>query len=84
MRHPAKRTRRHRAPLQLEGGTGGPEEGGGPGRGGDGGGGGRGHAGVALEGAGAVDGEEEEDVPRGGVGVGEGVEVLELGCPGAL
>ncbi len=37
-----------------------------------------------VQGAAAVDGEEEEDVARGGVGVGEGVEVLELGCPGAL
>lgn len=43
-----------------------------------------GHAGVALEGAGVVDGEEEEDVTGGGVGGFEEGEVLFLGRPCAL
>jgi len=43
-----------------------------------------GHAGVALEGAGVVDGEEEEDVAGGVVGFGEEGEVFFLGGPGAL
>ena len=45
---------------------------------------GGGHAGVALEGARVVDGEEKKDVAGGGVGGGEDGEVLFLGGPCAL
>lgn len=39
---------------------------------------------VALEGAALVDREEEDDVPACGVGFGEDLAVLDLGCPEAL
>lgn len=71
-------------PFEFEGGSRGPDEGFGPGGGVDGRGGWGCHAGVALEGAAVVDGEEEDDVAAGFVGLGEVVEVLLLGGPCAL
>lgn len=84
MRHTSERTRGYGTPGDFERRGGRPDEGVCPGRGIDGGGGRGSHAGVALERAAAVDGEEEDDVAAGLVGFGEGVEVLLLGGPCAL
>ncbi len=73
-----------RDPSDLERWARGPKQIFSPGRRRNGGVGGGGHACVTLESAGVVDGEEEQDVPRSGVGGGEEGEVLFLGGPCAL
>ena len=73
-----------RNPSNLERWAGSPKQILGPGGRRDRGVRGGGHAGVTLESAGVVDGEEEEDVPGSGVGGGEEGKVLFLGGPGTL
>ena len=72
------------APFDFERGRRGPDEGFCPGGGIDGRGGRGRHAGVALERAAVVDGEEEDDVAARLVGFCQVVEILLLGRPGAL
>lgn len=84
MPHLAERDLGRGAPVESERRRGAPDEVVRPVRCGYGGGGGGCHAGVALEGAAVVDGEEEDDVAAGVVGVGEDGEVFLLGGPGAV
>lgn len=73
-----------RNPGNLKRWAGGPKQIFGPGGRRNGGVGGRGHAGVTLESAGVIDGEEEDDVPGSGIGRGEEGQILFLGGPRAL